>query len=314
MRNPVSAVLPIKNGQQWIPKALVNISNLLQAQDELIIIEDHSTDLTWNLLKTFKCVPRLIKIKNPGTGLVAALNEGIRIAQHEWIARFDIDDRYCPGRIERQLSAITPNTVAIFCDYRIVTAEGEDLGLITSPIYPKATALSLVHSDRTAHPSVIFRKSAALSVGLYSQEDFPCEDLSLWLKLAAIGDLVSIPSEELLYSLSKASVSGSRYFEAKEKSIEILLKSGQLSRLTAQAISEFDEILKAYKHVEHGQERSLLFLRDFLNPIAFRQLLNLQKIKVLARLIVLLLYPVNLWTILSSYLKYKKRRSYRILD
>ena len=44
MRLPVSAVLPIKNGQEWIPAALLEISNLLESQDELIIIDDHSTD------------------------------------------------------------------------------------------------------------------------------------------------------------------------------------------------------------------------------------------------------------------------------
>jgi hypothetical protein len=201
--------------------------------------------------------------------------------------------------------------VAIFSDYRIVTAEGKDLGLIPSPIHPAATALSLVHSDRTAHPSVIFRRDSALSVGLYGQEDFPCEDLSLWLRLATIGDLVSIPSDELIYSLRKTSVSGSRYFEAKKRSTEILLASGQINDFIARAIGAFDEILKSYKGVNLGVERSLVFIRDLFHPMVFKKLNNLQKIKILVKSFGFLLYPVNTWKLMVLYLALKRRRQYR---
>jgi len=314
VRLPVSAVLPIKNGQEWIPKALLEISNLLDSQDELIIIDDHSTDSTWEILKGFSCQRFLRKIKNPGVGLVSALNEGIRVAQHEWIARFDIDDKYRSSRVGKQLAGITPKTVAVFTDYRIVSAEGKDLGLIPSPIHPAATALSLVHSDRTAHPSVIFRRDSALSVGLYRKEDFPCEDLALWLRLATIGDLVSIPSDELIYSLRKTSVSGSRYLEAKKRSIEILLASDQMHDFITRAIGNFDAILKSYKEVKLGRERSLLFLRDLLHPIVFNELSNLQKIKLLVSFLRFLLYPVNTWKLMVLYRAHKKRKQYRNSD
>ena len=314
MRLPVSAVLPIKNGQEWIPEALLEISNLLESQDELIIIDDHSTDSTWEILEGFSCQPSLRKIKNPGVGLVSALNEGVRVAQHEWIARFDIDDKYRTSRINKQVAAITPRTVAIFSDYRIVTAEGRDLGVIPSPIQPSATALSLVHSDRTAHPSVIFRRDSALSVGLYRQEDFPCEDLSLWLRLGTVGELVSIPSDELIYTLRNSSVSGSRYFEAKQKSIEILLASNTVNNLINRAMDDVNDVLKSYKKVKLGRKRSLLFFRDLFHPFAFKILTIKQKRKVSLKFLAFLLNPLNLWELLDIYLSQKKRRRYRSSD
>jgi len=314
MRLPVSAVLPIKNGQEWIPEALREIGNLLESKDELIIIDDHSTDSTWKILEGFSCQPSLRKIKNPGVGLVSALNVGIRVAQHEWIARFDIDDKYRTSRLDRQLAAITQRTVAIFTDYRIVTAEGKDLGLIPSPIHPAATALSLVHSDRTAHPGVIFRKESALSVGLYRQEDFPCEDLSLWLRLGTVGELVSIPSDELIYTLRNSSVSGSRYFEAKQKSTEILLALNTANNLINRAMDDFDDVLNFYKRVKLGRKRSLLFFRDLFHPIAFKILTIKQKRKVSLKFLTFLLNPLNLWKLLDIYLSQKKRRRYRSSD
>jgi len=314
MRLPVSAVLPIKNGQEWIPEALREIGNLLESKDELIIIDDHSTDSTWKILEGFSCQPSLRKIKNPGVGLVSALNEGIRVAQHEWIARFDIDDKYRTSRLDRQLAAITQRTVAVFTDYRIVTAEGKDLGLIPSPIHPAATALSLVHSDRTAHPGVIFRKESALSVGLYRQEDFPCEDLSLWLRLGTVGELVSIPSDELIYTLRNSSVSGSRYFEAKQKSTEILLALNTANNLINRAMDDFDDVLNFYKRVKLGRKRSLLFFRDLFHPIAFKILTIKQKRKVSLKFLTFLLNPLNLWKLLDIYLSQKKRRRYRSSD
>jgi len=314
MRLPVSAVLPIKNGQEWIPEALREIGNLLESKDELIIIDDHSTDSTWKILEGFSCQPSLRKIKNPGVGLVSALNVGIRVAQHEWIARFDIDDKYRTSRLDRQLAAITQRTVAVFTDYRIVTAEGKDLGLIPSPIHPAATALSLVHSDRTAHPGVIFRKESALSVGLYRQEDFPCEDLSLWLRLGTVGELVSIPSDELIYTLRNSSVSGSRYFEAKQKSTEILLALNTANNLINRAMDDFDDVLNFYKRVKLGRKRSLLFFRDLFHPIAFKILTIKQKRKVSLKFLTFLLNPLNLWKLLDIYLSQKKRRRYRSSD
>jgi len=171
-----------------------------------------------------------------------------------------------------------------------------------------------VHSDRTAHPSVIFRKESALSVGLYRQEDFPCEDLSLWLRLGTVGDLVSIPSDELIYTLRNSSVSGSRYFEANQKSTEILLALNTANNLINRAMDDFNDVLNFYKRVKLGRKRSLLFFRDLFHPIAFKILTIKQKRKVSLKFLTFLLNPLNLWKLLDIYLSQKKRRRYRSSD
>lgn len=59
-------------------------------------------------------------------------------------------------------------------------------------------------------------------VGGYSSNDFPAEDLSLWIRLSEISTLVSVPEILFSYRISKSSTSGSRQKEVKAKKIEII--------------------------------------------------------------------------------------------
>ena len=84
-----------------------------------------------------------------------------------------------------------------------------------------------------------------------------------------------------------------------------------MSTFIARAIGEFDEILKSYKGINLGIERSLLFFRDLFHPIVFKELDNLQKIEILVKFFGFLLYPINAWKLIVLYLAHKRRRQYR---
>jgi glycosyltransferase involved in cell wall biosynthesis len=202
----------------------------------------------------------LITTKTPG--LVEALNLGILESGNKWIARFDIDDIYEPDRIKHQRVALTEKTVAIFSDYDFFSESHKYLGEIPSAIDANAVSVSLISSQRTAHPSILFNKDAVINAGGYRESDFPAEDLSLWLRMSRLGDLISIPRTLLHYRLSTESITGTRRIEAKEMTRKLLTEIGINQKNIIGLIENFESVIQLYKDHDHSKERELLLLRD----------------------------------------------------
>jgi hypothetical protein len=63
-----------------------------------------------------------------------------------------------------------------------------------------------------------------LSVGGYRLEDFPCEDLSLWLRLSETYRITTVPVELLKYRINRGSISSTQRAKMLTKKSEILRK------------------------------------------------------------------------------------------
>ncbi len=274
-RLQVTALLPIKNGEKYVNRIMANIIECTKSSDEILVINDHSTDSTLQLLGAWESKYSRIRVINPeNSGLVNALNLGIKEANNQWIARFDCDDIYRRDRLDQQISVIGPNVVGVFSDYLLVDAYGHNLGLMPSPISPTATRLSLWRNARTAHPSIIFNRDSVIKVGGYIEADFLAEDLSLWLRLSKIGELKSFPGTLINYTLNPDSITGTRYAESKAKAREIYSKNGIDLGLLRKAIQEYNSQLAIYSQYSLKHERAM---HHYLDVIANSILMKLPK-------------------------------------
>lgn len=264
-RPQVSALLPIKNGAQFVNQIMSDLIACTNIDDEILVIDDHSSDATGVMLKYWAEHHDRVKIIAPeGKGLVSALNTGIDAAKNNWIARFDCDDRYPENRLSVQLEDVNPALGCIFSDYEIFNEKRKSLGVIASPISPVATRLSLWRNARTPHPSAIMNRKMVQQVGGYLQEDFLAEDLSLWLRLSKVGELRSVPVILLYYTLNAKSVTGSRYTESKLIAKNIYSKKGKDLALLRSAISDFEVQVGEYQNTLYGKERILLHYIDII--------------------------------------------------
>jgi glycosyltransferase involved in cell wall biosynthesis len=259
----VTALLPVKNGMKYILTAKEQLSRTCRKFDEIIVIDDESTDGTLPELKRWELEDSRVRvISNSGQGLVSALNLGLQEASNNWVARFDVDDKYTQNRIDQQVAVVDSETIAIFSDYEICRPNGDSLGKIPSPVDSDAVKISLVNSRRTAHPSVLFSREAVLSVGGYRAEDFPAEDLSLWLRMSRVGKLVSVPQLLLKYQLGTSSVSGQHRSLIVKRTSELLQQIGVEDAAIKSGFQRVDEILDIYSELNLGKERQLLFLME----------------------------------------------------
>ena len=280
----ISGILPIKNGEHWISRSLPKILKTLSLDDELIVVDDGSSDNTYSLLSEQASKDQRIKIlRTTGVGLVEALNLAINQSKNSWLARFDIDDTYPENRISIQREEIDSNTSVIFTDYRIRLNGGTNLGYIPSPITHLATKLSLLRSQRTAHPSALINKEKLLKVGGYLQSEFPAEDLGLWTRLSLIGSLKSVPINGLDYNLHRGSITRLNQDLISSKRNEIL-KVYSKSVEIGEIFAALEETRSSYKEVSLTNQRLILHLWDFLHPIS-RQSLGEKKLNSIQRLL-----------------------------
>ena len=259
----ISALLPVKNGQTYLEKLLPNILAMLMSQDELIVVNDGSTDQTQNIIEKYRSQdPRIALINTSGVGLVSALNLGIQRAKNSWVARFDVDDQYLDNRIAEQRKCLSEDIAVVFSDYQFISDRGIGLGYVYSAVLPTPTILSLVSSQRTAHPSAIINKEMLDKAGGYRLQDFPAEDLALWLRMSQLGKMISVPLPLLRYTLSGNSISGQNRNIQQNKKHDLIQSFSSWRLLQERSIEEFPQTLGSYRTITHAPERILLHLRD----------------------------------------------------
>lgn len=106
----VSVVIPAYNRRTYIARAIESVLAQSRAVDEIIVVDDGSTDGTSEVVQDrYGSLVKVLRQENKGAA--AARNHGIAEARGEWIALLDSDDVWLLTKIERQLEA-----VAVFGD------------------------------------------------------------------------------------------------------------------------------------------------------------------------------------------------------
>jgi glycosyltransferase involved in cell wall biosynthesis len=279
----ISVVMPVKNGELFVEKSLRSILENIDLDDEVIVINDKSTDSTAEILDKFAVTDSRINVlQNIESGLVSALNFGVSQSKNPWIARFDVDDRYPKNRITEQRKLIADEVVAIFCDYEIFTPKEISLGVIPSAVNHDAILLSLVNGVRTPHPGAIFSKNAFLQAGGYIQNDFLAEDLSLWMRMSSLGKFTSVPKVLLYYRKSESSITGSnrlRTIDTKKRLVNDFISRGYTSFSLQK---DFSKIVQSYSELDFAGIRIMLLYYDLFTyliaiqnfRLAFKYLLS----------------------------------------
>lgn len=89
----ISVIVPIYNKKKYLKRCIESIIHSTLKEIEVILIDDGSTDGSWNLIQQYKEMDsRIIAVHTENRGLSAARNEGLAIATAEYITFVDADD------------------------------------------------------------------------------------------------------------------------------------------------------------------------------------------------------------------------------
>ncbi len=97
----VSVIIPTFNAAAFLPAALDSVITQTRRPDEIIVVDDGSTDDTSIVLRD---APAVTVIHQANAGPAAARNAGVARATGDLLAFLDADCVWYPGKLERQLA------------------------------------------------------------------------------------------------------------------------------------------------------------------------------------------------------------------
>jgi len=102
MQKPLISILtPFKNTDPYIYECLDSILNQTYTHWELVIVDDGSTDTSYQIVSDFAKKDERVKLfKNPGQGIIAALQFAFEKSSGSYITRMDSDDIMSPMKLE----------------------------------------------------------------------------------------------------------------------------------------------------------------------------------------------------------------------
>ncbi len=96
----ISAVIPAYNSEETIARAIESVLAQTRPADEIIVVDDGSTDKSAEIVSSYADKVTLIRQENAGVSV--ARNRGIEAAMGEWIAFLDADDEWLPEKLKLQ--------------------------------------------------------------------------------------------------------------------------------------------------------------------------------------------------------------------
>ena len=198
----ITVFMPVYNGEKYLFEAIESILGQTFSYFEFLIINDGSTDHTVNIINSFHD-PRIRLVNHENNmGLIATLNEGIKLSRGELIARMDADDISIPVRLQKQMDFLNQNpAVAMVASHIVqINEDGEETGYWADDMQTNDFLniySTLAKTNCIAHPSVMIRKSIA-EIYLYKTSQKGSEDWDLWMRMAADGLRIEKINEVLL--------------------------------------------------------------------------------------------------------------------
>lgn len=116
----ISVVIPCYNCTGTIGRTLESIFGQSRPPDEIIAVDDGSSDNTLEVLNGF--AGRIVVKSQPNSGVSATRNRGVELASGDWIAFCDSDDLWHPAKLEIMARAAEeiPGARFIFHDFTMV--------------------------------------------------------------------------------------------------------------------------------------------------------------------------------------------------
>ncbi len=181
----VSVVIPTYNRVHLLERSLDSALGQTLAADEIIVVDDGSTDNTVATLKSM--YPEVKLIQQDNLGVSAARNTGISAARHEWIALLDSDDVWHENKLERQITALKDAPEYLICHSdEIWIRNGVRVNQMNK--HKKAGGHIFQHClplCAISPSAVLIHRSLFEEIGLFDETLPACEDYELWLRICS---------------------------------------------------------------------------------------------------------------------------------
>lgn len=191
MKSKVSVIMGTYNSEKTLSRAIDSILSQSFQDWIFIICDDGSTDNSLAILNQYKLdYPDkfLVLANKRNKGLAYSLNNCLKYADSEYIARMDADDISLPDRFLVQVGFLNEHPEVSFVGTAI--DKFDETGVWTTTYFDNSIGKKqFLYSTGFVHPSVMIRKKALDDVNGYRDTWYTkrCEDYDLWMRLYESG-------------------------------------------------------------------------------------------------------------------------------
>jgi glycosyltransferase involved in cell wall biosynthesis len=184
----VSVIIPTYNYGHFLPDCLESVLGQTVLPDEIVIVDDGSTDNTPEIVQPYLSNPCIKYIRTENSGVSAARNTAINASSGEIIGILDADDKWRADKLELQLPLFEKPKVGVVyslsqpfdkngpvTEYRRVSPRrGQVLdALMTNNVVPLSSAL--------------VRRECFEIAGMFNNSYGICADFDLWTRMSVRG-------------------------------------------------------------------------------------------------------------------------------
>ena len=194
----VSVIIPTYNREKFISECVQSVLAQTLPAREIIIVDDGSTDATYNILRdlgfnslsTKKTVLRYFFQQNRGVS--SARNLGIKEARSEYIALLDSDDLWLKSKLDRQVSAFQNDTQSsrlchtdeIWIRNEVRVNQHKKHKKHGGNVFQSCLKLCCISPS-----SAMMHRSVFEDFGFFDEDLPACEDYDFWLRYSAKEDV-----------------------------------------------------------------------------------------------------------------------------
>jgi teichuronic acid biosynthesis glycosyltransferase TuaG len=207
MTDLVSIVMPAYNAKEYIGSAIDSVLDQTYPFWELVIVDDGSTDQTFEYVHSNYNDPRIILIRQQNKRLGGARNRAMESCSGKWIAFLDSDDLWERSKLGKQMTFLKQhqNVDVIFSTGYIFT--GNDTNNLldyetVNGFFDPATMYRMEYEGNYIPVlSVVARKTLIDRIGRQEENRFfaGCEDWDYWIRMAKAGAVFYGHPEKLFY-------------------------------------------------------------------------------------------------------------------
>jgi glycosyltransferase involved in cell wall biosynthesis len=204
----VSVCMPVHNAERYLREAIESILAQTHTNFEFVIVDDCSTDSSWEIIVEYAAQDDRIVADRNETNLdvVKTRNKIFSLcpAKTEYYAIFDSDDVSDPTRLEKEVAFLEKNPGIGFvgANTEIIDENGKTLGVRRYPETHSAIERYAIEASPFAQPAIMIRRSVLEHVGHYNEEYRRCQDYELWMRMLQVTKGHNLQETLLRYRVS----------------------------------------------------------------------------------------------------------------
>lgn len=221
----VTLIMPTYNCASFIRAALDSALSQTRPPDEVIVIDDRSTDDTAEILLSYGDRITCITSLDSGGYASAVRNVGLAAATGDYVAFLDADDVWFPNKLAEQIAVLdaNPDVQMVYANFNR-TDENDNI-IHPGPNRPHAIEIGrIVETEEYwddafcqlaircfMHTStVVLRKCVLDNVGVFDGNMLFYEDADLWMRIAHLHNVSRVPKILSSYRARTSSLTKSR--------------------------------------------------------------------------------------------------------